>query len=91
MGWPDAIGGEGELSRERYVTGAELEGFSDYLVVDGLVTLSDSCPTLREGDARCNNRQDRQHGEDGKTAVPPPGAAARGVLSGAEERPTGGG
>ena len=90
MRWLDAVGGEGELGRERGVAGAELEGFGDHLVVDGLVTLPDRGRTLIEGDARCRHRQDGQQGQDRESAPPPPGAAARGVVSGVKERLAGG-
>ena len=86
FGGLDAVGGEGELGRERCVAGAELEGLSDYLVVDGLVTLPHRGRPLGERDDRCCHRQCGQQGEDHETVPPPPGAAARGVVSGAEER-----
>src|SRR5262249_10582563 len=65
------------------------EGFGDDLVVDGLVALPDGGRALRGRDDRGHYRQGGQQGQDRETAAPPPGAAARGVASGVEERPAG--
>ena len=91
MGWLYAVGGEGELCRERCVAGAELEGFSDHLVVDGLVTLPDRCRPLREGEACCRHRQHGQHGKDSKGAPPPAAAAGGGPFAGLQEAALGAG
>ena len=85
MGWLDAVGGQGELGRERRVAGAELEGFGDHLVVDGLVTLPDRCRALMQSDARRCHRQDGQQGQEGETAAPPAAAAGGGPFAGVQE------
>ena len=90
LGGLDAVGGEVELGRERRVAGAELEGFGDDLVVDGLVALPDRGRALGGRDDRRHYRQGGQQRQDREGAAPPPGAAARGVPGGAEERPAGG-
>ena len=85
MRWPYAVGGQGELGRERRVAGAELEGFGDQLVVDGLITLPDRGPALRESQTRCRHRQHREQGQDGKGTPPQAAAADGGPLAGLQE------
>src|SRR5689334_4664569 len=80
-----AVGSQGELGRERCVAAAELQSISDYLVVDGLVTLPDRCCALGEGDARRRYRQYGQQGQDGETAAPPSAAAGGGAFAGLQE------
>jgi hypothetical protein len=48
---PYAVSGEGERRREPRIAGTGLEGFSDHLVVDRLVSLLDCGGPLEEGDA----------------------------------------
>jgi hypothetical protein len=88
--WPDAVGGEGELGRERRVAGGRPQGFGDHLVVDGLVTLPDRGRPLIPGHDRCRHGQPGQQGQDREGAASLSAAAARGAVSGAKERLAGG-
>ena len=85
-----SVGGEVEPRRERCVARADLEGFSDHLVVDDLIALLHCGRALVKGDARCSQRQDGQNCEGRETAPPSPDATACGVVRGMQERLAGG-
>ncbi len=82
-----AVGGQVELGRERGVAAAELEGFGDGLVVDGLVALPEGGRALLDSDEQQGGRHDCQHGQDGDGAPAQHGGAALLVARGGQEIP----
>ena len=84
-GRPEAVGGEVELRCERCITGAELEGFGDCLIIDGLVTLLEGGVALLEHEDEGGGGGPGQDREDGDGVAPFMAAAGGGTFAGMQE------